>query len=201
MRNLFTIVFVIAACGGGGTGLKKGGGVPPPPDIGKAQPPELGKPTGPKVEISKDARNDYAAAVQYFATLDKEGKWNESACKSSAEKFQAVVREHPDLVAAQFMVGLSYHRCNLLQEAEAAYQQATRMKGDPTKQAMALSNLGQIYYKAGKIDGAKQYWDSAIKANGKLVAARINMASFDIESLRKITPKAESIERARRRLG
>jgi tetratricopeptide (TPR) repeat protein len=183
--NITLLIMLAAACGGSPkSGLKGGGDVPPPPSIGKATPPEVGKPL-PKVEISKDARNDYAAAVQFFNTNDK-GTWNESACRSSADKFVAVVREHPDLVAAQFMAGLSFHRCNLLDDAEKAYQQATRMKGDPTKQAMALSNLGQIYYKAGKIDGAKQYWDSAIKANGKLVAARINMASLDIEQMRKI---------------
>ena len=96
------------------------------------------------------------------------------------------MREHSDLVAAQFMVGLSYQRCNMNAEAEAAYQQASRMKGDPTKIAMALSNLGQLYYKAGKVDAAKQYWDSAIKANGKLIAARINMASMNLEQMRKI---------------
>jgi Tfp pilus assembly protein PilF len=60
------------------------------------------------------------------------------------------------------------------------------MKGDPAKAAMALSNLGQLYYKAGKVDAAKQYWDSAIKANGKLIAARINVASLELEQMRKI---------------
>src|SRR6266853_719978 len=139
--NIIILVIATAACGGSsGTGLKKGGDVPPPPSIAKVPPAEAGKGGPPKVEVSKDARNDYQSAVQYFATQDKEGKWNESACRSSAEKFESVVRAHADLVAAQFMVGLSYHRCNMLQEAEAAYQQATRMKGDPTKQAMALSN-------------------------------------------------------------
>jgi tetratricopeptide (TPR) repeat protein len=83
------------------------------------------------------------------------------------------------------MVGLSYHRCNMTSEAEKAYQEASRMKGDPLKIAMALSNLGEIYYKAGKVDGAKQYWESALKANGKLVAARINVASMLLDQMRK----------------
>ena len=43
---------------------------------------------------------------------------------------------------------------------------------------MALSNLGELYYQRRQVDGAKQYWDSAIKANGKLIAARINLASL-----------------------
>jgi tetratricopeptide (TPR) repeat protein len=190
INTLLAILLVAAtACGGSPkTGLAKGSKVPPPPTIGGGG---GAGPGTPKPEISKDARKDYQAAVQYFDQNDK-GTWNESACRSSADRFQAVVREHPDLVAAQFMVGLSFHRCNLIGDAEKAYQAATRMKGDPTKQAMALSNLGQIYYQAGKVDGAKSYWDSAIKANGKLVAARINVASLDIEQIRKINNPKDS---------
>ena len=185
------LVSLLAACGGSPkSGLAKGGDVPPPPQLAHQDAPPPGKPGAapPKAEISKDARQDYAAAIAFFQQNDK-GAWSESACRSAADKFVAVVREHSDLVAAQFMAGLSYHRCNLLDDAEKAYQQATQMKGDPTKQAMALSNLGEIYYKAGKLDGAKQYWDSAIKANGKLVAARINVASLEIEQLRKLAVK------------
>ena len=193
MKNLTLLTLMLAAaCGGGQKTGGGGGGTPPPPHIGAAtnQLDQTGpQKVAPKAEISKDARNDYQAAVQFFTENDKNGKWSESSCRQSAEKFQGVVREHSDLVAAQFMVGLSYHRCNLLDDATKAYQQATSMKGDPTKQAMALSNLGTIYWKQGKLDGAKQYWDSAIKANGKLVAARINMASMQLEVLRHTTPK------------
>jgi tetratricopeptide (TPR) repeat protein len=63
------------------------------------------------------------------------------------------------------------------------------MQGDPLRQAMALSNLGEIYYRAGKVDGAKQYWDNALKANGKLVAARINVASMQLDQMRKLGDK------------
>ncbi|MBA3457015.1 MAG: tetratricopeptide repeat protein, partial [Deltaproteobacteria bacterium] len=188
----------LLACGGSSksSGLAKGGGVPPPP-------PNVGGGTGPatpgapeKREISADARGDYDSAMSYFAQNDK-GSWNESACRSAADKFQSVARSHTGLVEAQFMVGLSYHRCNLVQDAEAAYQVASRMKGDPTKIAMALSNLGEIYYRAGKIDGAKTYWESAVKANGKLVAARINLATLALEEMRKIgdkNPKWKTLE-------
>lgn len=174
--NLLSILVIVAACGGGQkSGVKTTGGVPPPKTS-----------TGGDVAaVSSSARKDYQAALQYFEQNDK-GTWSESTCRSAASKFADVVRAHPDLVAAQFMAGLSFHRCNLVGEAEQAYQVATRMKGDPNKQAMALSNLGQIYYRAGKVDGAKQYWESAIKANGKLVAARINLASLAIEKMRTI---------------
>ena len=177
----------LVACGGSQkSGLSGGGSVPPPPNV-----PSGGGNNGQPVEkreVSQDAKKDYEAAATFFATNDK-GAWNESTCRSAASNFEAVAREHGDLVEAQFMAGLSYHRCNLVKEAEAAYQTATRMKGDPTKIAMALSNLGEIYFKAGKIDGAKQYWESAVKANGKLIAARINLASLELEQMRKVGEK------------
>ncbi|MBA3460775.1 MAG: tetratricopeptide repeat protein [Deltaproteobacteria bacterium] len=188
-KMILAAVMFAAACGGGqkaGSGLGGGKDVPPPPpvlktggDSGNAQ---------PKIEHSADAKKDYAAAMTNFTNNDK-GAWSESACRGSADQFASVARQHTSLVEAQFMVGLSYHRCNLLKEAEAAYQTASRMKGDATKIAMALSNLGEIYYRAGKIDGAKQYWESAIKANGKLIAARINIASLELEQMRKIGDK------------
>jgi tetratricopeptide (TPR) repeat protein len=191
MRNIIilsSLLAAAAACGGAQkSGLGKGDTPPPPPPIAKTNDiAEPGKPATQKVEVSADAKKDYQAAVEHFRNQDKGGGWSESACRQAAEKFQSVVRSHPDLIAAQFMVGLSYQRCNMNSEAEQAYQQAGRMKGDSTKAAMALSNLGQIYYKAGKVDAAKQYWDSAIKANGKLIAARINLASMNLEQMRKI---------------
>jgi tetratricopeptide (TPR) repeat protein len=199
MRNLQIILFgaALAACGGGAksSGLGKGGGVPPPPAVVKQDGGGATGPSAPKVEFSKDAKKDYEAAMQTFAANDKSG-WSESACRSSADRFSSVAREHK-VVAAQFMVGLSFHRCNLVGEAEKAYQEASRMQGDPLRQAMALSNLGEIYYKAGKVDGAKTYWDNALKANGKLVAARINVASMQLDQMRKIgdkDPKWKTLE-------
>lgn len=179
---------VAAACGGSPKGATIGTGKqpPPPPNVARTNDiAEPGQPAVQKVEVSANAKKDYNAAVAFFREQDKSG-WNESACKASADRFTSVVKSHSDLVAAQFMVGLSYQRCNMNAEAESAYQQASRMKGDSTKIAMALSNLGQLYYKSGKVDAAKQYWDSAIKANGKLIAARINMASMNLEQMRKI---------------
>jgi tetratricopeptide (TPR) repeat protein len=178
-------LLALVACGGSQkTGLGKGNNPPPPPEIGTHSDIAVARaPT--KVEVSKNARADYKAAMDSFMAQDKGGNWNESACRGAADKFAAVAREH-NLVEAQFMVGLSYQRCNLDKDAESAYQAASHMKGDPAKIAMALSNLGQIYYKAGKLDAAKSYWDSALKATGKLVAAHINEATLDLEQMRKI---------------
>ncbi len=143
-----------------------------------------GKPEA-KREISSNERKDYDGAVEFFEKNEKGGTWNESACRSAADRFAGVVRSHPQMVEAQYMVGLSYQRCGLAGDAEKAYQAALKIK---PSHGQSLSNLGELYYRAGKADGAKQYWESAIKANGKLIAARINLASMELEQIRDMQP-------------
>src|SRR5688572_12613871 len=119
-------ILVSGACGGNPkSGLNKGGGVPPPPPVLGAGGNAGGEgPPAPKREVSKDARKDYENALAFFQQQDK-GSWNESSCRGAADRFESVAREHTELVEAQFMAGLSFHRCNMLKEAEAAYQAAT----------------------------------------------------------------------------
>jgi tetratricopeptide (TPR) repeat protein len=171
----------LVACGGGPKTGVKGGDVPPPPKIEQSE--NTPSKTEPKREVTKDARRDFEAAGQFFTQTEKARGWNDGACRQSADRFAAVARTHTDVVEAQYMVGLSYHRCGMTEDAERAYQQAIRMKAN---HGASLSNLGELYYKAGKVDQARQYWESAIKANGKLVAARINVATLELEQMRKI---------------
>jgi len=173
------LLALLVACGGG-SGVK-GGTVPPPPHIDKSE-NAAGK-SEPKREVSKDARQDYNGALQTFNTTDKARGWNDSGCRQSADRFAAVARAHPELVEAQFMVGLSFHRCGMAEDAERAYQQALKVKPN---HGASLSNLGELYYRAGKLSEARQYWESAIKANSKLTGARINLASLQLDQLRKI---------------
>src|SRR5258708_6466076 len=126
MRNYLILSLALVACGGAPkSGLERGNkNVPPPPPVMKSS-PDATTPNKPEVkrEISKDAKKHYQAALEYFIQNDK-GGWNESACRSAADKFQSVVREHADLVEAQFMAGLSFERCGLVGDAEKAYQTA-----------------------------------------------------------------------------
>jgi tetratricopeptide (TPR) repeat protein len=176
------MIALVAACGTPKTGVR-GGNVPPPPRIDKSESTtDAGKPE-PKREVSKGAKNDYEAAAQFFAATDKAHGWNESTCRQAADRFATVARAHSDVVEAQFMVGLSYQRCGMNDDAEKAYREAIRMKPN---HGASLSNLGQLYYRAGKVKDARDYWDSAIKANGKLIGARIGVASLELEQMRKI---------------
>ncbi len=192
MRKLIsTTVFglALAACGGGQKSVNNGGGssggghVPPPPP-----PPTAGDPTAkaPPRDISKDARTDFKAAYDAFLDNDTKNGWTEQSCRSMADKFASIAREHSELIEAQLNAARSYLKCNMFDDAEKALQAAIHMKADAAKIAGATSDLGDIYYHQGKIDGAKQYWDTAIKANGKLVGARVNTASLEIEQMRKI---------------
>jgi tetratricopeptide (TPR) repeat protein len=178
--GLIATVVALGACGGGGQASVKGNTAPPV--IAQSENALPGK-EEPKREVSKDTRKDYEGAGQFFTATEKARGWNDSTCRQSADRFAAVVRTHSDLVEAQYMVGLSLHRCNMVDEAEKAYQQAIRMKPN---HGASLSNLGELYYKAGKVDQARQYWDNAIKANGKLIAARINVATLELEQMRRI---------------
>jgi Tfp pilus assembly protein PilF len=182
------IGLVVAACGGGTgkrgeTTIGTGKAPPPPPD--NVAPDPTGK-GAPKREVSQDEKKDYGGAMAAFLANDKGGAWNEGACRS-ADKFGAVLRQHPKMVEAQFMVGLSYHRCNMAGDAEKAYQNAVRLKSN---HGQSLSNLGELYYRNGNVTQARQYWDSAIKANGKLIAARNNVASMQLEQMRKLAQAA-----------
>jgi len=176
------LIALVAACGGPKAGVHSGNVPPPPPKITRSEAAAPGK-DEPKREVTKDARNDYDTAAQQFAATDKARGWNDSTCRQSADRFASVARAHAELVEAQFMVGLSYHRCGMADDAERAYRQAVQLKPN---HGASLSNLGELYYRAGKVSEARQYWDSAIKANGKLTAARLNVASLELEQMRKI---------------
>ena len=169
----------LVACGGGNASVK--GTTPPPPP--RSAVGELPQKPAPRRDVSNDARKDYESAAQQFVATDKARGWTDGTCRQSADRFTAVLRAHPELVEAQFMIGLSFHRCGMLGDAEKAYQQALRQKPN---HGASMSNLGEIYYRAGKLTEARQYWDSALKANGKLTGAHIGVASLELEQIRKI---------------
>src|SRR5438105_3110201 len=190
MKKIITTLLVLAACGSSQkrvaeTGLGGAGKPPPPTSFGGTVKSEAAE---PKREISKDAKGDYQAALDFYTQQDKSG-WNDSACKDAADKFESVAREHKDLVEAEFMVGRSYHNCNMKSDAEKAYQAALSIKAN---YGAALSNLGELYYEDGKVDSAKDYWKNAIAANPKLIAARNNVASLDLEEMRRVGPNDSS---------
>ena len=181
-----TLLLAAVACGGGqkpSSGLQKGNtDVPPPPDVSAVKPEQTDTPR----EVSTDAKADYASALDFYNKSAAAG-WNESSCRSAAEQFSAVARAHKDIVEAQYMAGRSFHNCGLAKDAEDAYQAALKVKPN---HGASISNLGELYFAAGKVDGARKYWESAIKANPKLTAAYVNLASLNLAEMRKTKDQA-----------
>lgn len=175
---LAAVAALLVACGGGARAKSASA---PPSGIDHSV-AGTGK-VEPKREVSKDARSDFEGATQFFAQTDKARGWTDSACRQAADRFQSVVRSHSDLIEAQFMVGLSYHRCGMADDAERAYRQAIQLRPN---HGASLSNLGELYYRAGKVSEAQKYWESAVKANGKLIGARIGLASLGLDQMRRI---------------
>lgn len=172
------LCLALAACGGG---QKRGGG----PSSGGGDEVISGtsrKKNEPKRDISSEARNDFGSAAAAFAAADKTGRWSSGDCRGLADRFAAVYREHPNLVEAQYMVGLSYHRCDLLDDATREYEKAAKAKGG---HAQSMSNLAEISLRAGKVEQAKQQWEAALKVQPKLSAARINLAALLLQQMRE----------------
>ncbi len=192
-KNTIITSLLVAALAACGSGAKKSttepvaGGHKGPPTATSFSDNVKPEADEPKREISKDAKGDYQAALDFYSAQDKSG-WSESTCRQAADKFEAVAHEHKDLVEAEYMVGRSYHNCKMKGDAEKAYQATLAIKSN---YGAALSNLGELSFAAGKVDVAKDYWNNAIKANPKLIAARNNIASLDLEAMRKTTDAAQ----------
>ena len=174
---------LIAACGGSSAKSGLGSTKPPPPPKVTA-----GAGGGQQAErnISKDARKDYMAALEFYTQQEKSG-WSSDNCQSAADKFLGVASEHPKLVEARYMAGLSYQNCGMAKDAEREYQGALQVD---QAHAPSLSNLGELYFHAGKVDSARKYWETAIKANSKIVAARNNVAWLLIQELRQTSNRS-----------
>lgn len=180
------VIAMLAACSGGGASTKKtGDGTPPLPDAKTTKNDSKDSKNGkkPKGErtISKDARKDYTAAIEFYKKQSEAG-WSSDNCSSVASKFSSVSKDHPKLVEAHYMIGRSFHNCQMNKQAEKAYQAALKVDGS---HALSLSNLGEIYFHQGKVDGAKKYWTRALEADGKISAARNNLAWLMIKELRQ----------------
>lgn len=179
---------LVVGCGGSGKKAPDRSGlgdnsVPEPPDPAKAG----GEGGGTKAEdISADARDDYNKAAEFYVAQQKAG-WTDANCSAAADRFKSVAKDH-GLIEARYMAGRSYQHCEMDEKAEKQYQAALKIN---TGHSRSLSNLGEIYYRAGKVKGAKEYWETAVKADAKVTAARNNLAYLLLEKMRETSNKKE----------
>jgi tetratricopeptide (TPR) repeat protein len=119
----------------------------------------------------KNAAPELAPALATFAKNEQTG-WTESTCRQSADAFAAIARKAKS-VDALYMTGLSFHRCGLADDARRAYEGALKVAPD---HAATLSNLGELAWRAGQRDAATKSWERALKLDGKLFAAHVDLA-------------------------
>ncbi len=175
------------ACGGSSGGGKKAGKpvagtsaepIDPGSLVGKPGGKQGSKPT--PVVVDPGAARKFEAAAAFYKLQAKAG-WTRDTCSAAASKFASVASRYPKLVAARFNVGVAYQNCGMLKKAEAEYLKALKVSAH----GGSLSNLGEIYFKGGKVGAARKYWEKAIQTDSKLAAARNNLSWLMLKELRR----------------
>jgi Tfp pilus assembly protein PilF len=152
-------------------------------------PPLVPTTTQPKIDrqVTKEATNDFKAAVAFYEDKAKDGLTNDE-CVASAKKFEDVADSHDKLVEAWFNAGVAYQKCGMTKEAEAEYQKA--LKINPAH-APSLVNLGEIYYRGGNERVGQQYFEQAMKADGTVGGSYVNLAWIQYDKMRDASSDAE----------
>lgn len=177
---LLSVALIVApSLGCGGSSKRSGTGIAPAPTAEEGFAP--GGSAKPKRDISQDARQEYTEAADFFKQRESSG-WSEDDCESAAKKFANVASDHPKLIEARYMAGLAYQRCNMRDKAEEQYRTVLEANAS---HAPALSNLGEMAFEAKQVDVARDYWEKAVKADTKIVAARNNLAWLLLDQMRK----------------
>lgn len=178
-------VALLAAPGLGCGGAAKGGGTGT--TTGPASQNDFAPGSSqPKRDISQDARQEYTEAVNFFKERESSG-WDEDGCKSAAKKFSKVASDHPKLIEARYMAGLAYQRCDMRDKAEEQYRSVLEVNAS---HAPSLSNLGEMAFETSQVDAARDYWEKAVKADTKIVAARNNLAWLLLDQMRKTSDRS-----------
>jgi tetratricopeptide (TPR) repeat protein len=180
-RVLVAFLLVTAGCAGG-SGEKKEARTaddekaPPPPSDEKIQEAKAkqeekkpaNQPTADAQLKAKKAavvdRAEFDATVKKWedAKKDKDGLTKAEA-KSLGSKFASLASSHPDLAAqAHFNAGTLYDQAGDAKEAESEYNAAL---GANPAYGPALNNLGEIYYRTGSPQRAREWFEKAIKAD------------------------------------
>jgi len=143
--------------------------------------------TPPPADAQKQPKDDWEAAVFYFRDAEQTG-WTSDKCQSAADKFTAAAKGKR--AEGYFNAGVAMERCARYNDAEKLYRKALDVTPN---HGPSLANLGEIYYRAGKLQDAQSYFDQAIKNDaGKLEvsAARNNLAWIQYQQLRQTTVPA-----------
>ena len=122
-------------------------------------------PSGAAPKVKKVAASDRAefdAAVKKWEEAKKNGLTKAEA-KSLASKFSSIAGSKPEVAAqAHFNAGTLLDGAGEQKDAEAEYQAA--LSSNPAY-GPALNNLGEIYYRTGSPQRAREWFEKAINAD------------------------------------
>ena len=108
-------------------------------------------------------RADFDALVKRWEELKAKGPLSSSDLSSLASKFKSQASSHPDLAAqAHFNAGTLLEESGDAKEAESEYNAA--LSANPAY-SPALGNLGELYYKQGATQRAREWFQKAIDAD------------------------------------
>ncbi len=170
IRNIVHLgVILLAAvafgCGGAGAGAGAAGGE------GDAVGPD-----GRRV-ISKQARQDFQAAVEKYKAAEKLG-WKTESCKDVAKEFGDVAEDNANMAEALYNVGVAYRNCKMMNEAKAAFKKT--LKHHP-KHQLSLAHLAVMELEEGDENGAEEFLRKAVGAGKNkvdVVPAYVNAATI-----------------------
>lgn len=169
MMRAGVILFVVFVAGCGGAAATGGKGT------GAGEGAEVG-PDGQRV-ISKEAREEFAAAVEKYKAAEAAG-WTPESCKSVADRFADVAKATNNMPEALYDVGAVYRKCKMLPEAKSAFE--TTLKHHPNHQ-LAMTHLATMELEAGNTAGAEEWLRKAVAAGKNtldVVPAYVNAATL-----------------------
>lgn len=186
MRKLMLLMVFVAGCAGGEKKQVKSAddeAAPPPPSEEKikaakeeqaakaAAAPPVVKTTGPAKKVGPSPeRTEFDALVKKWEETKKLGPLSRENAKSFASKFSGLARGD---IAAQshFNAGTLLDQAGDDKGAESEYKAALDANAAFSP---ALGNLGELYYRTGSPQQAKNWFEKAIEADKTHNAAAYN---------------------------
>jgi tetratricopeptide (TPR) repeat protein len=190
-KTIETMMLALALVGAGcaGSSGEKGEAktaadeaAPPPPSDEKIaaakQQQELQQQAKPKAltkeEKKKKAldRADFDAAVAKWEAAKKAGTLKAADSKALASTFQSLASSHPDVAAqAHHNAGVLLDAAGDAKGAESEYNAA--LSANPAY-GPAIASLGEVYYRSGSPQRAKEWFEKAINADPTHVSSAYN---------------------------
>lgn len=138
----------------------------------------------PARKVSEQEREDFDKALATYQDLKKDGKLDGSECDKAATAFERAASKNPNLREAKYNVAAVYMECGREKDAVRTYEQ---MANGTPPYAPAITSLGYLAWKAGRIDEAERMFNRAIELDQQInsVAARNDLSQILRDKVQK----------------